>query len=65
MLQFIETNNILYDKQFGFRTGHSTNHAIITLVEKLHFCIVFYLNDCIICWIIITVISMLIIEHIV
>ena len=35
ILQFIETNTILYDKQFGFRKGHSTNPAIITLVEKV------------------------------
>ena len=26
---------IFYDKQFGFRKGHSTNLAIITLVEKV------------------------------
>ena len=28
-------NNILYDNQFGVRKGHSTNHAIITLVGKV------------------------------
>ena len=28
-------NNILYDKQFGFRKGHSTRHAIITMVNKV------------------------------
>ena len=28
-------NNVLYDKQFGFRKGHSTSHAIITLVDKV------------------------------
>ena len=28
-------NNILYDKQFGFCKGHSTSHAIITLVNKV------------------------------
>ena len=28
-------NNILYDKQFGFRKSHSTSHAIITLVTKV------------------------------
>ena len=32
---FIEVDNILYDKQFGFRKGHSTSHAIITLVNKV------------------------------
>ena len=28
-------NNILYDKQFGFRRCLSTSHAIITLVNKV------------------------------
>ena len=32
---FIESNNILYDNQFGFRKNHSTTHAIIALVEKV------------------------------
>ena len=35
LLQYINSNDILYDKQFGFRKGHSTSHAIITLVEKV------------------------------
>ena len=32
---FLENDNILYDKQFGFRRYHSTSHAIITLVDKV------------------------------
>ena len=35
LLNFIESNNILYDNQFGFRMNHSTTHAIITLVERV------------------------------
>ena len=35
LLDFIMDNNILYDKQFGFPKGHSTTHAIITLVDKV------------------------------
>ena len=35
LLDFIMENNILYDKQFGFRKGHSTSHAIITMVNKV------------------------------
>ena len=35
LLDFIMENNILYDKQFGFRKGHSTSPAIITLVNKV------------------------------
>ena len=34
-MQYINSNDILYDKQFRFRKGHSTSHAIITLVEKV------------------------------
>ena len=35
LLNFIETNKIQYDNQFGFRKNHSTTHAIITLVVKV------------------------------
>ena len=35
LLDFIMDINILYDKLFGFRKGHSTSHAIITLVDKV------------------------------
>ena len=35
IIDYIDDNNTLYDKQFGFRKGHSTSHAIITLVEKV------------------------------
>ena len=35
VLDFIDSNSILYARQFGFRKGHSTSHAIITLVEKV------------------------------
>ena len=35
LLEFINANNILYEKQFGFRQGHATSHAIMTLVEKV------------------------------
>ncbi len=31
ILTYIETNNILYDKQFGFREGHSTSHALTVI----------------------------------
>ena len=35
LLEFINANNILYEKQFGFHQGHATSHAIMTLVEKV------------------------------
>ena len=33
-INFIDANKFLYKYQFGFRKSHSTNHAIISLVEK-------------------------------
>ena len=32
---FMESNAILYNKQFGFRKNHSTTHAIIEVVDKI------------------------------
>ena len=32
---FFEVINILYNRQFGFRKGHSTNHALIHLTELI------------------------------
>ena len=34
-VDFLDTNNILYDQQFGFKKSHSTSHAIMTLVDKI------------------------------
>ena len=28
--------NIIYEKQFGFRLHHSTEHAILSIVDKIH-----------------------------
>ena len=36
LIDFIDTNNILYKYQFGFRKGYSTSHAIIALVERIN-----------------------------
>ena len=33
IVDFLDSNNILYEHQYGFRTGHSTNRAVITLIE--------------------------------
>ena len=35
LLNFISDNNILYDHQYGFRKGRSTQQASITLVDKI------------------------------
>ena len=36
LIDVITKYNILQKYQFGFRKLHSTNHAVISLVEKLH-----------------------------
>ena len=35
MSNFFDRNGSIHENQFGFRKGHSTNHAIITLVDKI------------------------------
>ena len=35
MYSFLEENRLIYDHQFGFRTKHSTNHAVISLTELI------------------------------
>ena len=35
LLKFPEKNNIFFDNQFGFRRGHSTEHAILSIVDKI------------------------------
>ena len=32
---FLTKNKLIYEKQFGFRSNYSTNHALISLIEKL------------------------------
>ena len=34
--KYLKDQNILYNKQFGFRTGHSTGHAIAQLVDQIY-----------------------------
>ena len=34
LYNFMEENNILYHKQFGFRKGNSTINALIQITEK-------------------------------
>ena len=35
LIQFLDKNKVLYQNQFGFRQGHSTHHALITLVDNI------------------------------
>ena len=35
LYKYLTDNNILYKKQFGFQTRHSTEHAIIQLVDQI------------------------------
>ena len=35
LYNFLEKYNCLYKKQFGFRNSHSTNHALISITEKI------------------------------
>ena len=35
LYNFIKANDILYAHQYGFRRGHSTQQAIITLIDKI------------------------------
>ena len=35
LYSYLEKNNLIYEKQFGFRKGYSTNHALISLIETI------------------------------
>ena len=35
LIKFLDKYNILDQNQFGFRQGHSTHHALITMVDKI------------------------------
>jgi len=35
LLEFAETNEVFYLRQFGFRKNHSTSHALIHLLDKI------------------------------
>ena len=35
LVSYFDKYNILYQNQFGFRQGHSSHHAHITLVNKI------------------------------
>ena len=35
LYDFLENTNLIYDLQFGFRKKHSTNHAILSIIEDI------------------------------
>ena len=36
LYKYLLDHEILYPKQFGFQAGHSTDHAILQLVDQIH-----------------------------
>ena len=34
--KYLKDQNVLYDKQFGFQTGHSVEHFIAQLVDQIY-----------------------------
>ena len=35
LYKYLKESNVLYEKQFGFQSGYSTNDAIVQLVDKI------------------------------
>ena len=35
MYEFLESNKLIYKQQFGFRSNHSTSHALISITESI------------------------------
>ena len=35
LYKYLKENNILYEQQFGFQSGYSTNDATVQLVDKI------------------------------
>ena len=35
LVSFLDKHNVLFEKQFGFRSNHSTDHAILSIVDKI------------------------------
>ena len=35
MYKFLDVNNLIYNRQFGFRRNYSTEHALISLTENI------------------------------
>ena len=35
LYSYLTENNVLFNKQFGFQAGHSTEHALLELVDQI------------------------------
>ena len=35
LVSILDKHNVLFEKQFGFRSNHSTDHAILSIVDKI------------------------------
>ena len=35
LVSFLEQNKTFFNNQFGFRAGHSTGHAILSIIDKI------------------------------
>ena len=35
LYDYCNVNNILFNKQFGFRVGHSTEHTLLELIDQI------------------------------
>ena len=39
LMGFLDDQNLIYVRQFGFRKHHSTTHALINIVERIRKCL--------------------------
>ena len=35
LVSFLDKHHVLFEKQFGFRSKHRTDHAILSIVDKV------------------------------
>ena len=35
LVDFLDKRHLIYNKQFGFRSHHSTDHAVLSIIEQV------------------------------
>ena len=35
LADFLEKRHLIYNKQFGFRSHHSTDHAVLSIIDRV------------------------------